>query len=134
MIYRRRHSEWFTDDLSATETMVHAAHVAGMLMEHCGRVGGRAKAITAASMAKKLRAEGLDTSTARVRKMVNYLRLTGIVRNVVETSRGYTVARNAVELKRYLDQVVAQLNALEAVKQALENHSDLRGSQKSCQF
>lgn len=134
MIYRKRHSEVIVEDLTFEECVVISAMVASALRECEGRDPdtNRPRSITAAAIAKEIRSKGWHTTTPRVRKMVNYLRLEGTVTNLVETSRGYTRARTVGDLNKYLRQIAEQLNALYAIKKAIEDHSDLVGSQRSC--
>lgn len=128
MIYRRRHTEWKTEDLTDVEATVMADLIVALLL---GRTSWK-NAISAAAIAKQLRAAGVETTTPRVRKIINYGRLTGQLRNLIETSRGYHYARTARELQTYVNQINAQQRAMYAVTKALLNNSDLTGVQKPC--
>src|ERR1700741_1001183 len=49
---------------------------------------------------------------ARLRKIINHIRLKGMVLNLIATSKGYYVSRNAAEIAKYKDSLIQRAEAI----------------------
>lgn len=64
---------------------------------------------------------GQKLSDARVRKIINYIRINGLVKNLVSNSRGYYIASNRKEVEEYTLSLLERENAIKQVRIALLN-------------
>lgn len=87
---------------------------------------GIAKAITGAALAKKV--TGKDMHGARVRKIVNHLRLTTNP-NICAASNGYFLAISAVELEDNLKGLTERIAAQQAILNAQQRYYNERVNQ-----
>lgn len=76
---------------------------------------GEDRAITAAQITSKMKVPG-----PRVRKIVNYIRLKGMVRNLVATSKGYFIETDPSKIARYKQSLKARAQAINAVADSFE--------------
>ena len=70
-------------------------------------------------------------NSARIRKLINYIRCTGLVPDLCASKKGYFVAANVVEFNTYLHEslyprVMAQLHMIGKLKE----HSSFKGLQE----
>ena len=127
MMYRRKNVEWVTEDLSSRERHVMVGYI---IHELRSRVG-RKHAIRAAGLAKILRNDHEEhTTTPRVRKMVNYIRLQGLLPDVIEGVTGYYIAMDGAELKRYVASLNNHADSIRAVTRSMTKHTSLGGIQQ----
>jgi hypothetical protein len=61
---------------------------------------------------------GVYTSAVRIRRMINYIRVHGLVSNVIASSHGYYVARDWEEVERYVASLRQRASAILAVAQS----------------
>ena len=74
---------------------------------------GSKKAITNKKMIKALESIGYDgLSGPRVRKIINYIRIQGLVRNLVASSKGYYIEDNVEERRKYVEGVKARAQSM----------------------
>jgi hypothetical protein len=103
--------EQYTHELTDEEKKMVPRIIQGIVK----RVG-RKKAITNAEICKVLQSEGFNVtpkkSGARIRKIFNFIRSTGIIRNVVATSDGYFIATTQKDLDDYRESVNARATAI----------------------
>lgn len=64
---------------------------------------GKSKAITNAEMVERLKAHGYKASGPRIRKVIHHIRITGAVKCLMATSKGYYVSNDRKELQDYVD-------------------------------
>ncbi len=128
MIYRKKDSEYFTEDLSEHEATV----IRDMVVEEMAGRSARSMAIGAARLAKLIRKRGEKVTTPRIKKIINLIRKTGLMPNIIEGYRGYHLAQSSAELKRYTSSLQARSLALFEVCTALNVHSELPGVQQRC--
>jgi len=57
---------------------------------------------------------------ARVRKIVNYIRTSGLCPRLIASSKGYYVSNDRNELNEYITGLYARANAIKAVANAME--------------
>ena len=65
----------------------------------------------------------LHCSYAKLRALVNYIRINGVVERLIATSQGYYVATSGNELADYCDSLREREAAIRAVRQALEGQN-----------
>lgn len=75
---------------------------------------GRSKKdiVTADEIIRRMRGKGIRLSGPRVRKIINYIRAHGLVKNLVATSKGYYVETDQEELKKYVGGLVERAQAI----------------------
>lgn len=86
---------------------------------------GRASAVTSTYICTRLRAKGYDINGARVRKLINHIRVNGLVPRLIATSDGYYIASDNGELMAYIDSLRGRENAIKAVREAIERQMDM---------
>ena len=84
---------------------------------------GHGVSIKNGEIREKMRAEGYPVSDAKVRALINYIRVNGLVERLVATSEGYYIAESAAELSDYCDSLREREAAIRAVRQALESQN-----------
>ena len=84
---------------------------------------GRASAVTSAYICDKLRAKGYDINGARVRKLINHIRVKGLVPRLIATSDGYYIATDNREMAGYIDSLKGREQAIRAVREAMERQA-----------
>lgn len=81
---------------------------------------GPGAAVKNATICEKLRAKGYEISEARVRKIVNHIRVTSAVPCLMATSRGYYISLDPEELQGYISSLFGREQAIRQVREALE--------------
>lgn len=84
---------------------------------------GNSLAITNTELRAQLLKKGLHCSDAKLRALVNYIRINGVVERLIATSQGYYVATSGNELADYCDSLREREAAIRAVRQALEGQN-----------
>ena len=94
------------------------------IMVRClARKRGRTSAVTGAYICDRLKGLGYDINGARVRKLVNHIRVKGLVPRLIATSDGYYIATDNAELAGYIDSLRGREQAIRAVREAMERQS-----------
>lgn len=82
---------------------------------------GSKNAITNKKMIKALTSIGYDgLSEPRIRKIINYIRIQGLIINLVASSKGYYVENNIEERRRYVEGVQARAKSMLASLKNIE--------------
>lgn len=81
---------------------------------------GKSNIITNRQICSALRLNGYNVETARLRKIINHIRVTGLVKCVVATSDGYYIATSREEVEDYLKSLESRESAIHAVRVSLE--------------
>lgn len=81
---------------------------------------GEEKAITNKKMCEALQGNGYEVGEARIRKLINYIRINGLVDYLVANSKGYFVAQKKDEVKSHIASLKGREEAINAVRMALE--------------
>lgn len=81
---------------------------------------GEARAITNAAITKAMKGAGYQLNEARVRKIINHIRTTGMVRWLIATSKGYYIATSVDEMRQYIDPLRGREDAIRAVRESME--------------
>lgn len=91
-----------------------------MLVKCIERRKGADMAVTNTRIVKAFREHGYTLSEARVRKLVNHIRINGLVPRLVASSRGYYVTDDMNELRTFLQSLRGREEAIRAVRIAME--------------
>lgn len=84
------------------------------------KIVGRERAITNSEIVARLKKEGYKLSEVRVRKIINYIRVNGIIERLIATSDGYYIANNEQEVRDYIESLKGREEAIRAVRRRLE--------------
>jgi len=86
---------------------------------------GKEKAITNIQICRNLNRQGYKINGARLRKIINHIRVNNMVIGLMATSNGYYIAETKTELKDYVDSLKGRENAIKAVRVAIENQMNV---------
>ena len=110
-----------TADLNEYELNILMPIVARGLAAHVGR----ANSVTNRHICDRLTRAGYQIGDARLRKIVNYIRVKGIVKCVIATSNGYYVATNRADVSDYTDSLKGRAEAIYAVARAVDMQAEV---------
>lgn len=82
---------------------------------------GKDKAVTNKTICKTLQAKGYKVNAPRVRKIISFIRLRGLVINLISSSKGYYVATKAQEIEDYINTLYQREQAIKAVRLTYKN-------------
>ena len=80
---------------------------------------GKENAVTNKQICKALKEQGYKINDARVRKLVQYIRVNHIVHLVIATSKGYYLATSKDEVEKYITSLTERLNAIQETRSAI---------------
>lgn len=80
---------------------------------------GKENAITNKEMIAGLKKYGHKTNPARVRKMIHYIRINGLVERLVATSNGYYISNDKNEIKVYIESLMQRAESIEKIAKQL---------------
>lgn len=86
---------------------------------------GKHKAVKNWYICKCLQVKGYKISEARVRKIINHIRVNGMVIGLIATSEGYYIADSIDELNSYISSLEGREDAIKAVRVSLEKQRDI---------
>ena len=69
--------------------------------------------------------KGYKVDNARLRKIINHIRVNGMVIGLIATSEGYYIAETRKELEVYLKSLEGREGAIHAVRKSLEKQLQL---------
>ena len=81
---------------------------------------GKENAITNGRLRGELEDLGLKVGAARVRKIINYIRVFDKLSCLIASNRGYYVSDDPGEIERYIDSLRGREEAIKAVREALQ--------------
>ena len=81
---------------------------------------GEARAITNTAITKAMRGAGYQLTEARLRKIINHIRTTGMVKWLIATSKGYYIATSVDEMRQYIESLRGREDAIRAVRESME--------------
>lgn len=82
---------------------------------------GKENAITNGEMCNILEDLGYRVSASRLRKIINHIRIFGLIYNLMATSNGYYIATSKDEVEEYVKSLEGRENAINAVRMSLES-------------
>ena len=82
---------------------------------------GESKAVTNKHIIEHLKLRGYQKLTpARVRKIINNIRVNGIIKNLVASSKGYWIEPNIERRKLYSESIIQRADAMLAILKHIE--------------
>ena len=81
---------------------------------------GEARAITNTAITKAMRGAGYQLTEARLRKIINHIRIHGMIRWLIATSKGYYIATSVDEMRQYIESLRGREEAIRAVRESME--------------
>ena len=73
---------------------------------------GKENAVSNRKLVNLLNAMGHPISEPRIRKMINQIRVNGLVKNLLATSKGYYVSNDQTEIKNYVQSLHERASAI----------------------
>lgn len=81
---------------------------------------GEARAITNTAITKAMKGAGYQLTEARLRKIINHIRTTGLIKWLIATSKGYYIATSRQEMEDYIGSLRGRELAIRAVRESME--------------
>lgn len=81
---------------------------------------GEARAITNTAITRAMKGAGYQLTEARLRKIINHIRITGMIRWLIATSKGYYIATSRQEMEDYIGSLRGREMAIRAVRESME--------------
>ncbi len=86
---------------------------------------GKQKAVKNWWICKCLQSKGYKITEARVRKLINHIRVSGMVIGLIATSEGYYIADSIDEVDSYISSLHGREDAIKSVRVSLERQRDI---------
>lgn len=86
---------------------------------------GKGMAVKNGYICDRLREKGYDINESRVRKLINHIRVNGLVPRLIATSAGYYISDDRKELTDYIESLRGRELAIRAVRKAMEEQAGL---------
>lgn len=86
---------------------------------------GAGMAVKNGYITKRLKEQGYNIDEIRVRKLINHIRVNGLVNCLIATSKGYYRAINKDEICEYIASLKSREDAIRAVRRSLEKQAGL---------
>lgn len=84
---------------------------------------GEHNTITATKAIALMKSKNYKISGARFRKVVNHIRINGLIENLVSTSKGYYIATDHSQVERYMESLGQRIRAITLVYDSMEHQS-----------
>jgi hypothetical protein len=81
---------------------------------------GEARAITNTAITRAMKGAGYQLTEARLRKIINHIRVNGMIRWLIATSKGYYIATSRQEMEDYIVSLRGREDAIRAVRESME--------------
>ena len=85
---------------------------------------GERNAISATDAIKKMKEAGMKISGPRFRKIMHVIRVSGMVKGIVGTSKGYFIANTYDEWTKYLNSINERLTHIKSLRDAITDQYD----------
>lgn len=85
---------------------------------------GKESAVTNTYICSRLKSKGYEVNGARIRKLINHIRINGLVPRLIATSDGYYVATSNGEMESYIASLKGREEAIRAVREAMERQTN----------
>ena len=82
---------------------------------------GEAKAITNAAITRAMKGAGYQLTEARLRKIIYHIRVPGMIRWLIATSKGYYITTSRQEMEDYIGSLRGRELAIRAVRESMES-------------
>jgi hypothetical protein len=81
---------------------------------------GEKMAITNTAITRAMKGAGYNLTEARLRKIINHIRVNGLVKWLIATSKGYYIATSRQEMEDYIGSLRGREDAIRAVRLSME--------------
>lgn len=82
---------------------------------------GEKNAITNIKMIKALKQHGYHSlNEAKIRKIINHIRINGLIINLIASNKGYWIEENIDKRKKYVDGIKQRANSMLALLKSIE--------------
>lgn len=81
---------------------------------------GEGMAITNTAITKAMKGAGYQLTEARLRKIINHIRINGMIKWLIATSKGYYIATSGDEVQQYIESLRGREDAIRAVRESME--------------
>lgn len=104
--------EHITPKLNKEELNIILPKVIGILSNRVGK----AKAIKNHEVSSMMSSLGYSLDAPKIRKFITYIRLKGLIVNLIATSQGYYVSNSSKEIQDYIISLQQREDAIRAIK------------------
>lgn len=80
---------------------------------------GEQNAITSTEIVKRMKELGFKLDPARLRKIINHIRVNNLIYNLLATSKGYYIATDESECRSFIESLDQRINAIISVRDAM---------------
>jgi hypothetical protein len=81
---------------------------------------GKENAITNKSIIAGFKNLGIKLSESRVRKIINHIRVNGLIACLMATSDGYFISNDEGEIRSFIDSLISRERAIRQVRESIE--------------
>tara|TARA_R110002012_G_scaffold26744_3_gene86520 strand:- start:2526 stop:2900 length:375 start_codon:yes stop_codon:yes gene_type:complete len=81
---------------------------------------GVEKAVTSNQILERLQNKGFDLNSARIRKLINYIRVNHEIPFLMASSKGYYIEHDVTKMKSYIESLKQRANSILNVAQCLD--------------
>ena len=81
---------------------------------------GKDNAVTNDIICEKLTDKGFQIGPARVRKLINHIRVNSLISCLMATNYGYYITKDENEMREYIKSLEGRIAAIQAVKDIME--------------
>ena len=85
---------------------------------------GKENAVSNCYMVEKMQQHGYKISEARVRKIINYIRIHGLLDCLMANNRGYYITKDKNEMSNYIQSLIGREEAIHEVRESMENQME----------
>jgi len=86
---------------------------------------GKSSAVTKTKIIKGIEKNyGIKLTGARVRKIIQYIRLTGMIERLMASSKGYYISNDKQELKDYIESLMQRASQIELLAKQIEHQKN----------
>lgn len=115
-----------TQPLTAKEQQLIQPFIAGLRTKV-----GKQNAVTSDQIAAGIKMYcGVKVDGPRIRKIINYIRLNGLVPGLMASSEGYYIATKPEELDEYIESLKGRITAISAVYSSIKKQKELMFQKK----
>lgn len=102
------------EDITYELTEKEMSYVEGFVDSFKKRIG-KEKAITSTRIIEAYRKIGEKMTGPRIRKIVNYIRINGLVKNLIATSKGYYIETDPEEIAKYKESLLQRCREIQRI-------------------
>ena len=85
---------------------------------------GKEYAITNVTMVEKMREHGYDVCESRIRKIINHIRIHGLIDCLMASHWGYYISTDKKEMENYCQSLLGREEAIHEVRLAMESQME----------